>query len=550
MNNGGRNIPAQMPISDVQLMECILKKRYEHAKLQSKDYSHLFRPKTRWELIRLTLLFVGIQFTYAAQTAFVTPILLELGLSHTFMTMVWAISPTLGFFFAPAIASFSDHICLQWGRRRPVLLGLGIGLILGLIILPRGKNIGIYFGDDDVGSVEQLSGFRWGILMTILGMILIDYNVETCNGVARTYFMDMCIRDDHPKALSVALMIGGLGGFVGYMLGSFDWSRTNLGDILGSNEATVFGAVVIAIVVGLAVSLSSFREVPLPLLEQDELLRPITRSVFEAAKKERVCYMSMVSDDATSVSTETTKSNERIIDDDDHGRPPGVKQFFTNLIAMPKALKILYFTQFLSVLGYLCYCLYFTDFVGQEIFLGDVTAAKDSREFESYNEGVRFGCLGMGVFILSSSGYSIVIERVIKKFRAKPVYVATLLLNGAGMLATAIIKQKFSVFICCVTMGIEYATIYSLPYLLISEYHTKNSFEVVLGKYVPCTQKRGFGADVSMLSSMLFLAQIVTSLTIGSVIDLIGTITTVLYSASLFSCLAALSATRISFMDL
>ncbi|XP_058829020.1 proton-associated sugar transporter A-like [Topomyia yanbarensis] len=544
------NISDRMQVSDARLMECILKKRYEHAKLQKKDYSHVFRPKTRCELTRLTLLFVGIQFTYAAQTAYVTPILLGIGLSHTFMTMIWAISPTLGFFFAPAVASFSDQIRLGWGRRRPVLLGLGAGLIVGLLILPHGKNIGIFLGDADVGAVNQCSVFRWGTLMTVLGMILVDYNVETCNGVARTYFMDICIKDDHPKVLAVAVMIGGLGGFVGYMLGSVDWSQTNIGDLLGSNEATVFAAVVIVVLIGLTATLSSFREVPLPLLEQDELLRPIRRADFEAAKMQREFCISSVSGGNVPIGFEVAKSSGKIIENDDYERPLGIKLFFTNLIGMPKALRILYFTQFLSHLGYLSYCLYFTDFVGREIFFGDVTAAEDSIEFESYNEGVRFGCMGMAVFILSSSVYSVIFERVIQKFRAKPVYITGLLLNGAGMLATAIIKQKFSIFICCFTMGIKYTTICSLPFLLISEYHTKNSFEMVGGRYVPCTQNRGFGADVSTLSSMLFLAQIITSLAIGSIIDAIGATTIVIYSASLFSCLAAISATRIVFLNL
>ncbi|KAL9703102.1 hypothetical protein quinque_006620 [Culex quinquefasciatus] len=525
-------------------MDSMLKKRYEYARSQIKDYSHIFRPKTRWELIRLTLLIVGIQFTYAAETAFVTPILLGIGLSHTFMTMVWAVSPTLGFFCAPLLASVSDQIRLEWGRRRPVLLALGVGLMLGLLILPHGARIGVWFGDDSDG---QVSGFRWGVLMTVVGLILVDFNVETCNGMTRTYFMDMCIRDDHPKVLTIAVMIGGFGGFAGYMLGSIDWSRTNIGIFLGSNEATVFASVVLIVLIGLITTLSSFREIPLPLMESDEMLRPISRAAIEEEKK-RLLSLNSVSGSTTLQPEADDRITVCASEDDD--TPISLKLFLVNLIRMPRALRILYLTQFLSHMGYLSYCLYFTDFVGREVFGGNVSALEGSEEFYLYNEGVRFGCVGMAVFILSSSLYSMVIERLIDKFGARPIYIGGLILNSFGMVVMAIFKIKATVFVCCITMGIKYATMYSLPFLLISHYHLNNSFDKK-DKILPqVVQKRGFGADISTLSSMLFLAQVIISLSIGSIIDAFGTTTIVVYSAGLFSSLAAFAATQVWFMDL
>ncbi|XP_039442448.1 proton-associated sugar transporter A-like [Culex pipiens pallens] len=531
-------------ITDAQIMDSMLKKRYEYARSQIKDYCHIFRPKTRWELIRLTLLIVGIQFTYAAETAFVTPILLGIGLSHTFMTMVWAVSPTLGFFCAPLLASVSDQIRLEWGRRRPVLLALGVGLMLGLLILPHGARIGVWFGDDLTGQ-----GFRWGVLMTVIGLILVDFNVETCNGMARTYFMDMCIRDDHPKVLTIAVMIGGFGGFAGYMLGSIVWSRTNIGIFLGSNEATVFASVVLIVLIGLITTLSSFREIPLPLMQIriDEMLRPISRVAIEEERK-RLLSLNSVSG-STTLQPETDDRITICTSEDDE-TPISLKLFLVNLIRMPRALRILYLTQFLSHMGYLSYCLYFTDFVGREVFGGNVSALEGSEEFYLYNEGVRFGCVGMAVFILSSSLYSMVIERLINKFGARPIYIGGLILNSFGMVVMAIFKIKATVFVCCITMGIKYATMYSLPFLLISHYHLNNSFDKK-DKILPqIVQKRGFGADISTLSSMLFLAQVIISLSIGSIIDAFGTTTIVVYSAGLFSSLAAFAATQVWFMDL
>lgn len=151
-----------------------------------------FRTKSRLELIRLSVYQIGVEFCYAAETAFVSPILLGNGLQYTFMTMVWAFAPTLGFLCAPLVASFSDQLRSSWGRRRPVLLALGLAVVVGLLILPHGKQIGILLGDADV-PVDLMSGFRWGVLITVIGLVLTDFDIETSSGVGRTYFMDVCV---------------------------------------------------------------------------------------------------------------------------------------------------------------------------------------------------------------------------------------------------------------------------------------------------------------------------------------------------------------------
>ncbi|XP_062556028.1 proton-associated sugar transporter A-like isoform X2 [Armigeres subalbatus] len=533
-------------ITDAEIMKDMLQKRYDHGKNQPKDYSHLFRYKSRWELVRMTMIIVSIQFTYAAETAFVSPILLGIGIPHKYMTMIWAISPALGFFLAPLVASVSDQLRSSWGRRRPMILTMTISLMLGLIILPYGSTIGHWLGDEDIPP-RDMSGFRWGILITIIGLIMADFSVETTNGLSRTYFLDMCIKEDHPTVLTVAVMIGGIGGFIGYLLGAIDWSKTNVGTMLGSNEATVFAAVVIIVLIGTTITLTSYREVPLGILEQDEMLRPISKAAFEEEKKRQI-NLTRVS---SVISIERATAEEAQIHHEDRNEQPlNLELFLTNLIKLPKALKILYLTQFLSHLGYLSYCLYFTDFVGREIFDGDATAAEGSLELSQYDEGVRYGCLGMAIFVLSSAIYSLAIEKMIQLFSARSVYIGGLLLNSIGMMLVAAIKSKLTVFACCITMGVEYATIYSLPFLLISLYHQKKSFDMIDGQYIRSEQNRGFGADISILSSMLFLAQVIISLAIGSVIDAFGSTTIVVYSASLFSCLAAFSATQIIYMDL
>lgn len=111
------------------------------------QYSYIFRPKSRLELVLLSGTVCGIEFCYAAETAFVTPILLNLGLKIKFVTMIWCLSPLIGFFLTPVLGSLSDSCESIYGRRRPFIMLLSTGILLGLILVPNGRHIGAALGD-------------------------------------------------------------------------------------------------------------------------------------------------------------------------------------------------------------------------------------------------------------------------------------------------------------------------------------------------------------------------------------------------------------------
>lgn len=80
---------------------------------------------------------MGIEFSYAAETAFVSPTLLKIGVTHTHMTLVWALSPLIGFFLTPILGSLSDRCHLKLGRRRPFILLMSFGVLLGTFFYCR-----------------------------------------------------------------------------------------------------------------------------------------------------------------------------------------------------------------------------------------------------------------------------------------------------------------------------------------------------------------------------------------------------------------------------
>ena len=97
--------------------------------------------KSKLDLVRLSAVVCGIEFCYAAETAFVSPILLQLGLPVVFMTWTWCLPPLIGFFLVPILGSLSDKCHTRIGRRRPFIILYSIGILLGLVLVANGKQV-------------------------------------------------------------------------------------------------------------------------------------------------------------------------------------------------------------------------------------------------------------------------------------------------------------------------------------------------------------------------------------------------------------------------
>lgn len=65
-----------------------------------------------------------------------------LGLPEQYYSLTWFLSPILGLVFTPVIGTASDRCVLRWGRRRPFILALCVGALLGVALFLNGSLIG------------------------------------------------------------------------------------------------------------------------------------------------------------------------------------------------------------------------------------------------------------------------------------------------------------------------------------------------------------------------------------------------------------------------
>ncbi|CAB0036072.1 unnamed protein product [Trichogramma brassicae] len=522
-----------------------------------EDYAHIYRKKTRWELVRVSAAVMGIEFSYAAETAFVSPTLLKIGVDHQHMTLVWALSPLVGFFVTPLLGSLSDRCRLKQGRRRPFIALLAIGVLMGLILVPNGEGMGYAFGDVQgnytASFIHRITGktakvisdnatmttttttiepplvqpsHSWGIFFTILGTVLLDFDADACQSPARAYLLDVTIPEDHARGLSTFTIMAGLGGFMGYGLGGINWDATRIGVALGGHLHAVFTLITFIFIFCVASTLTSFKEIPLIFLESEECqqqLREMELPMKELPPQRKAGAVPMIPDvkspppprpkppPAAAGGEASADAAEAVILDSDDAAAANPKatlqEYLYSILYMPHSMRMVCLTNLCCWMAHVCYSLYFTDFVGEAVYGGDPKGAKGLH-------------LRPAVLQLRNDA------------------------DGPD-------KHPFGVILFSWTAGVMYSTLFTMPYLLIAHYHAENTFAVdAHGASIQESSVRGLGTDVAIVSSMVFLAQFLLSCVLGTIVSVSGTTTAVVCVASTLAACGALAATQIMYLDL
>ncbi|MCJ8746143.1 hypothetical protein PDJAM_G00138480 [Pangasius djambal] len=195
----------------------------------------------------------GREFCYAMETALVTPVLLQIGLPEQYYSLVWFLSPILGLMFTPLIGSASDRCTLRWGRRRPFILALCVGVLFGVALFLNGSLIGLAIGD--MPNKQPI-----GIVLTVLGVVVLDFCADAAEGPIRAYLLDVADTEEQDMALNIHAFSAGLGGAVGYALGGLDWTNTVLGQAFKSQEQILFVFAAAIFIVSVTLHLFSIEE--------------------------------------------------------------------------------------------------------------------------------------------------------------------------------------------------------------------------------------------------------------------------------------------------
>ncbi|CAF0795771.1 unnamed protein product [Rotaria sp. Silwood1] len=525
------------------------KRQFRHRNSYEQFYDDINRNyKSKFDLIRLSAVVCGIEFCYAAETAFVSPILLQMGLPVMFMTWAWCLPPLIGFFLVPALGSLSDKCHTRFGRRRPFIFLYSIGILIGLSLVANGRVMGQWFGDiknefinntqlvnetniKNQKHLNPLLSHKYGTTLTLLGVILLDLDCDACQSPSRAYLLDVTDPSQHSSGLTTFTFMAGFGGCLGYFLGGIPWEHTFLKNVFGDHIHVLFTLVWIIYVICMISTLTASKEPSDVTIAMPNLTRSTSCQFI-------VSSTHIYDDDNDQDPYESSSRNNTKVSYFDYIR---------SIIYMPSSLRWLCLTNFFCWMALVSYSLFFTDFVGQAVFGGNPKLDYNHPLRLLYNDGVRFGSWGMSVYSISCSIYSYNIQSLNNYFGIKRVYIGSQVIYAIGMLFMGYLRHRIGVIVLSAVAGILYSTLFTIPYLLISQYYTSNTFDQSHG-FNSNGQVRGIGTDIAVVSSMVFLAQLCLSSTMGTLVHLAGSTVIVTVVASFLSICGAISATQVLYI--
>jgi solute carrier family 45 protein 3 len=262
------------------------------------------------------------------------------------------IGPVLGLISVPLLGSASDQWRGRYGRRRPFIWALSLGVLLSLFLIPRaGWLAGLL-----CPNARPLE-----LALLILGVGLLDFCGQVCFTPLEALLSDLFRDPDHCRqAFSVYAFMISLGGCLGYLLPAIDWDASALAPYLGTQEECLFGLLTLIFLTCMVATLFVVEEAVLGPPEPVEGLS------------------------ATSVSHPCCPCRARLAFRNLGTLFPRLHQLCCR---MPHALRRLFVAELCSWMALMTFTLFYTDFVGEGLYQGVPRAEPGTDARRHYDEG-------------------------------------------------------------------------------------------------------------------------------------------------------------------
>ncbi|KAJ8002758.1 hypothetical protein DPEC_G00162270 [Dallia pectoralis] len=409
--------------------------------------------RSQWRLVLLNSLTCGLEICVAAGITYVPPLLLEAGVEEQYMTMVLGIGPVLGLIFIPLIGSASDHCNSSYGRRRPFIWLLSLGVLLALLIIPHADLLATYF--------------FWGgrplqVTFLIFGVGLLDFCGQVCFTPLEALLSDLYHdEEDCNQAFAMFSFMVSLGGCVGYLLPALDWSQGLLSIYLGGQAECLFFMLILIFVTSVLITMKV----------SEEALRavgaaPGPGSVLETghcASVRRSCLQLL-------------KYRPRLLT----WAPPlcllrtcwaMTPAIYRGYHHVPRVMTRLCASQLCSWMAVMSFMLFYTDFLGEGLYGGVPSAPPGSPSRQRYDDGIRVGSIGLFLQCATSTVFSLLMSRLVQLFGSRRVYLSSMVSFTVSAVVICLSQSVVLVTLMSALTGFAYATLQTLPYTLTCQYH-------------------------------------------------------------------------------
>lgn len=550
-------------------------------------------------LLAINALVCGVEIVSSAAFTFIPPLLLKAGYTETVMTIILGIAPFLDMGTVPLLAEWSDQCTSALGRRRPFIMFLSSVLLFSLTLIPYGPTIALLFSDE--------ASPRLNMIILALGVILLDYSYQALFNPCESLLSDLLATSpewEQTRGFTVYSASISLGGILGYLIVSIDWSST--GFLLGSQEQTAFSVIFVMFLPCLFLTLCFAREKPFTpsWVQQGRVEAGLGEEYLKARSKE-MAVLDLTRDSPALVrdhpsdggyesgSSETEEMAPLILPSSEMlrwryqrlvhqlSRLPrltllrvvnGVLRLLWKLFLLvlylpyqviklpqdtwrrvstaPTVLRRLFLSELFGWMGFMCHNMFFTDFVGQYMYGGLPDAPEHTTGALLYDEGVRMGSWGLFLHSLTACLYAFFVQQhIVDLIGHRAVFLGGLAGFSLTMLATILSPNIAFLNAATALSGIGFAALTSTPNMLVTLYNSDRQLYMWDELSPDGGEERGLGTDVAVLDTAYFLSQIILSVCMGPLVDLTGSALPYMVVAAFTGLIAVYCGTKIVFTD-
>uniref|UniRef100_A0A3B4FBL9 Solute carrier family 45 member 3 n=1 Tax=Pundamilia nyererei TaxID=303518 RepID=A0A3B4FBL9_9CICH len=437
-------------------------------------------------LLLVNTLSCGLEVCMAAGTVYIPPLLLQAGMEERYMTMMLAVTPVLGLIFIPMIGSASDSWRGRFGRRTPFIWILSLGVLLGLQIIPQARRLTLLI------SPQHPQWVQAG--MQAAAVCLVEFCAQACLTLLLALLSDLFPGDEeNRKAFSVNSLMTSLGGCLGFLLPSVDWSQVPIAVYLGGQEAFVYTLLTL-LFFGCLLSTTCIKEEAGVRGERKILVHPPLKSLGS-----RCCPFPFLLRPRCLRDVLCRRASEGL---------SMLHHLYAVCTHVPQVIWRLFVAEVCSWMALMSVMLFFADFMGEGLYQGVPGADPESQERKHYDEGVRMASLALFLQCAVSVLCSTLMDRWVALLGAKVVYTSGVALLLLATTVMSVTDSVMMVTVMAAVTGYTLCVLQVLPYTLLCLYHSDRKVSSYLHSVQPCpTNASSFFPNLKDGSGVSFVAQ-------------------------------------------
>jgi maltose/moltooligosaccharide transporter len=485
-----------------------------------------------WQIWNMSFGFLGIQFGFALQNANVSRIFQTLGASIDDLPILWVAAPATGLIVQPIIGYFSDRTWNSLGRRRPYFLFGAILASAALFVMPNSPTLWV------------AAGMLW----------IMDASINVSMEPFRAFVGDMLPRRQRPTGFAMQSFFIGIGAIIASAL---PWMLANwfgvsndapAGEIPQSVRLAFYLGGAVFLLAVLYTVLTTREYSPEQLAAYDGEPADSDESISHHRSKNAylsggLVFVALGAALAAWVGSMGLDKQLFVLAGglgafglmqlaagllQGAGKVDNAAYRITHdLFHMPRVMRQLAWVQFFSWFALFAMWIYGTSAVTSHHYGAlEATAA-------GYNEGADW----VGVLFAVYNGFAaiaaIAIPLLVRRLGCRVSHLIHLTLGGIGLLSFYFISEPRLLMIPMIGVGIAWASILSLPYVLLAGALPARKMGVYMGifNFFIVIPQLVAASVLALVLRELFAGRAIFGLVIGGVLMIVAGLTTMLVDA-------------------